>query len=46
MMTSSLFALIYAVCEKLDIILSITPAQTLGGFCDYLLTYDVINMTS
>ena len=36
------FALICAVREKLNIILSIEPAQTRGGFCDYLLTYDVI----
>ena len=42
----TVFALICAVREKLDIILSMTPAQTWGRFCDYLLSYDVINMTS
>ena len=38
-------ALICAVREKLDIILSITPTQTWGRFCDYLLTYDVIDFS-
>ena len=41
----TVFALICAVREKLDI-LPITPAQTSGRFCDYLPTYEVINMTS
>ena len=38
----TVFALICAVREELDIILSITPAQTWGRFCDYLLSYGVI----
>ena len=32
------FALLCAVCEKLNVMLSITPAQTWGRFCEYLLT--------
>ena len=42
----AVFAFVCEVREKLDILLSITPAQTLDRFCDYLVIYDVINMTS